>query len=282
MKEEDYDVWLHWYITYRCNLDCKYCLNKPKGITDMNISEVDVTSMIKMLDATKKIFKIGFTGGEPFLVPNIIEACEELTKKHYVSFNTNLTCQKIKEFAERIDPAKVSFIIASLHIDELERLNIVDRYISNFKYLLKKGFNMIADAVAYPEGVSKLDEYKKLFNKERINLKFSAFQGTYKGKKYPFSYTEEEMRIFNLNKEFIDIHYPEGKLCNAGYNFGIVDPEGNVFKCLHIKDKIGNIYENINFKEIGLCPLKFCECPPKYDKYLFEKAIKENKLDNKE
>jgi organic radical activating enzyme len=63
---------------------------------------IDIPVLLRTLDATGKIFKIGFSGGEPFLVPNIIDACVALMEKHYIELNTNLTSLKIKEFAERI------------------------------------------------------------------------------------------------------------------------------------------------------------------------------------
>ena len=56
------------------------------------------------INKTNKIFKIEFTGGEPFLIPNIIEACEELTKKHYIEIISNFTSDRITEFCRVRSP----------------------------------------------------------------------------------------------------------------------------------------------------------------------------------
>lgn len=61
------------------------------------INKIDIPAFVKMLDRTRKIFKITSTGGEPFLVPNLVEACEKITQRHYISFNTNLVTGEIRK-----------------------------------------------------------------------------------------------------------------------------------------------------------------------------------------
>jgi len=79
------------------------------------------------------------------------------------------------------------------------------------------------------------------------------------------------------------VHNQKGKVCNAGYNVGIVCQNGDIFQCYEIREKLGNIYEeNIIFKDKPIiCPIEFCGCPLKsYDEHLFEKAtgIKSNRF----
>ena len=139
---QDFDGWLHWMVTDRCNLYCAY--HDVPGKECAELSEINIPALMKTLDAVKKVFKMSFTGGgEPFLVPNIVEACVELTKKHYVSFSSNLTSGKIPDFCKRVSPKYVLYIIASLHIKELERLDLMDRYVSNFLLCKKKGLKSL-------------------------------------------------------------------------------------------------------------------------------------------
>jgi len=279
-----YDAWLQWNVTTRCNMNCQYCFDFDKKSKKFGeILEINIPELIKTLNKTNKFFRINFIGGEPFLTPNIVEACIQLTKKHYVSFNTNLTSTKLKEFCENINPKKVSYILAALHIKELEKRNLLNRYIDNFLLCKQKGFNIIAIVVAHPSLINEVEKYTKFFKEKNIDIKFTAFIGKYNEKNYPDEYTTKERNIFKINKKDNKNSNQKGKICNAGYNSGIIQPNGDIFRCLNINEKIGNIYNNILFDEhLIKCPVEFCGCPLKdYDKYLFNKALKENtKLKN--
>lgn len=228
---------------------------------------------------------IGLTGGgEPFSVNNILELCSEITKKHCLILNTNLTSHKIKSFAEKIDPTKVVMISASLHIKELERLGLVERYIENFLFCKERGFNICTPVVAYPPLLTEVERYKEFFGNIGINLLFGPFCGEYDGKIYPDAYTEEEnilfdyTKLFDLNEDVPQIYHQKGKACNAGYNVGAIDcTTGNIHPCFSLPESIGNIYKEINFNNnLMICPLEFCGCPVKvYIPNLFKKALKE-------
>jgi len=228
------------------------------------------------LNETGKTFRVGFTGGEPFLIPNILEAARALTKKHFISINTHLTSSKIKEFAEAIPPDKVLFIQASLHFDELEKRKLKSRFIGNYLLLKGRGFNVFAEAVAFPPFISRLEEFREFYGKEGIDFSFGAFIGIYDGKKYPESYTEEEISAFGLDVSEQSKFLQKGNLCNAGFNAAVVFSNGNVFPCFQIKEKLGNVYEEIDFYDAPItCPARQCGCPLNlYDEYLFEKALK--------
>ncbi|KKU13900.1 MAG: Radical SAM domain protein [Parcubacteria group bacterium GW2011_GWC2_45_7] len=236
------------------------------------------------LEKTSKVFLIHFSGGgEPFLAPNLIEACIEITKRHYISFTTNLTSSRVREFAEEINPRRVVRIVASAHVEELERCRLLDVYIHNFLLLQEKGFEVRAREVAYPPLLKEVERYKHLFRKRGIELEFKPFFGEYEGRVYPFSYTDRESKIFGFgdnNKSVLKKHLQYKRICNAGYNLGVADGEGNVRVCSLIDIKIGNIYNNIKFrKNLIICPLKFCHCPfNEQDPPLFQKALRECKV----
>jgi MoaA/NifB/PqqE/SkfB family radical SAM enzyme len=316
---KNYNAWLHWQVSQKCNLACEYCYltiqkNRPMPLTkritnkilrmlknkryrdeikmtisrligDMNsklITEdrINVRALIRTLDRTGKIFMIGFTGGEPFLVPNIIDACIELTKKHYILIDTNLTTDKVKLFADKINPRRVAFILASLHIKELEKHNLVDRYVDNFIFCKKKGFNISAVEVAYPPLLKDIEMYRNFFRKKNLDFYFRPFYGDYEGRVYPEAYSEEELRSFDMNKLGMEkFYHKQGEICNAGYNAAIISRTGNITPCSHITKSMGNIYKHINFKnKQTICPFARCSCPLNIlDEYLFKKALDENK-----
>ncbi len=271
---QHYNAWLHWDVTKRCNLDCEYCFGK---ITDtrIKIHSIKINELLSTLERTGKTFRISFTGGEPTLVPNFIEACKAITTKHYISFNTNLILKNIKQFAEEIDAKKVLHIHASFHYDELNDKNLLNRFIENYTLLKNSGFNIYVEAVAYPKLKNNLDLILKFAKTNSINLTFAPFYGSYNGQTYPENYSQEELELFGIRKNEISCFYQKGELCNAGYNVAVVFSNGNVFPCHQIKTKIGNIYEGIKFgNELIKCPSKKCGCPlNKYDEYLFWQTI---------
>jgi len=277
MKKE-YDAMLQWMTDSRCNLRCEYCSTNPSLKENPKLYDIDISALISTLNKTKKIFRINFAGdGEPFLIQNIINIFIALTEKHYISFNTNLTSNKIKEFSEKICPDKVISIVASLHIKELERLDLMDVYISNFLLLKEKGFKIRASVVAYPGLIDEADEYKKFFIEKGIKLRFDPFIGNFKGREYPAGYNEEELNMFGMNRSSMKRYYNKLKLCNAGYNFAVVESNGDVKICMQVHESLGNIYKEIKFKDNMIrCPNDFCVCPlNEYDWPLFEKAIRE-------
>jgi MoaA/NifB/PqqE/SkfB family radical SAM enzyme len=270
-RNRTYNAWLHWDITKRCNLNCEYCFGK---ITDTNVKihSIDLPNLLSTLEKTGKTFRISFTGGEPTLVPNFVEACKAITEKHYISFNTNLISKTITAFAKSIKPYRVLHIHASLHYDELIKNNLASKFATNYQLLKKAGFNIYAEAVAYPKLISKINIIKKFAKRNNINLTFAPYYGKYNGKDYPFSYTEDELNKFNILQNEISCFSQKGELCNAGYNAAVVFSNGNIFPCHQIKRKIGNIYEGIYFEKTPVkCPSNKCGCPlNKYDEYLFE------------
>jgi MoaA/NifB/PqqE/SkfB family radical SAM enzyme len=270
-----YDAWLHWTINLRCNLDCKYCFpNLMKKIA--KIKTINIGKVVKTLDETNKIFKISFTGGgEPFLVSNINELCYEITKKHYIAFNSNLTVKKIKEFAANINPEKVLQSIASLHIEELFARKLVSNYIENFHLLKSKGIDLLSSAVAYPELINKADYYKEFFFKNGVEFFFVPFIGRYNKKYYPKAYTDEELKVFNISRDSLICYSQKNKICNVGYNVGIINYNGKIYTCNDLMKKYGNIYKKIKFHNfIVKCPKNNCSCPLNLlDMPLFNKAV---------
>lgn len=221
----DYDAWIIYTLDYVCNLRCEYCFNKS---TKYNINKnptINIKKLFKSLKKTRKTFLITFTGGgEPFLFKNIIEASIILSKNHFLTFNTNLTIPKIKEFAEKINPNRVKFIVASLHLETLKKMNLLDTYIENFLLLKNKGFNISPRAVAYPKIKNNVKYYMKYFKNRGINIIFDPYLGEFNNKPYPESYTKKELKLFNLNDDEIKIFQTKNQLCNSGYNFLFVNP----------------------------------------------------------
>ncbi len=272
-EDQHYDVWLQWNLTSQCNFGCTYCFGKTQP-NKQTINQIKIDELINALDADGRTFRIGFTGGEPFLIPNFIEACKVLTEEHFISFNSNLILNSVETFANSINPKRVLNIHASLHFEELKKKDKFERFVSNYGLLHITGFNIYDEAVAYPDMESKLNEYRELTDRYELQFRFAPFFGEYDGKFYPESYSSKQIKAFNLDPDDLAAHYQLGNRCNAGFNAAVVSPMGKISPCFNLSGNLGHIYESINLNNSPMvCPASKCVCPLNhYDKYLFNKT----------
>lgn len=278
----NYDVFLQWEITRNCNLNCDYC-TIPK-IREGVLGPIDIQKVIKKLNSFNKTFLINFTGGEPFLVPNFTDLVYEITKKHYVTIDTNFSLKEAhSEFLNKINPERVLQIRFSIHVSEMERLGLkLQDSFSLAKKFQKKGFRIRGIYVAYPPIFKRLKEDIESFKKYMIDVDIRPFKGEFENKRYPLdkkiSYSKQEMRLMcKLDpkvRERIKRTKPQKLLCNAGSTAFFIDHKYNVFPCLDIRRCLGNFFDD-NWKNYGgviRCPKKYCSCLIK-EKYLLDKTI---------
>ncbi|MCL5018713.1 MAG: radical SAM protein [Candidatus Pacearchaeota archaeon] len=274
-KYFDYDTFINWALTTKCNFECEYCFNKFEPPSPP-LKPIDIKKVIRTLRKTKRKYLITFSGGEPFLIPNFIELCKALTKEHYISICTNLSCtEKIKQFAKEISPEKVKSIHASCHVMEHERKGI-NSFIENHNMLKKNNFFIDAGYVIYPPLLSRFEKDILYYRSKGIIMYGREFIGYYENKKYPESYSKKDKKRI-LKYYTIGQSYLKGTPCNAGYNTVAVVPNGDVLICYFVPLKLGNIYKKIEFnKKMIICPIDACQCPLKlFEPKLFSSACKQ-------
>lgn len=75
-------IYVHWEITSRCNLDCKHCYqDHSKGMTDVDTQALFQIAK-KLIE--EKVFQVTLTGGEPFLVPEVLELAVYLSENNII------------------------------------------------------------------------------------------------------------------------------------------------------------------------------------------------------
>ena len=117
------DYFIQWHLNKKCNHQCVYCYSSNAE----KKNEHPVVGKYSPYHISENFNKIGLNcsihlaGGEPFLYPDFITLCKLLTKNHYIGMNTNLSTKNIITFADNIEPKKVLYIYASLHIVQKEK-----------------------------------------------------------------------------------------------------------------------------------------------------------------
>ncbi len=219
--ERPYQAYLHWHVTYECQMMCNYCIvTGPDKKTDTEdklrkSTQIDIKSVVNTLDKTGLTYYISMMGGEPFLVPNMTELVLELQKKHIVGFNTNLATMD-PNFWKIVDTTRLGNFHISLHIQPMEKRGLTDRFLENLLAMKASGFtNYYITAVAHPNMLAKFTFYKNFFDKHDVKFQLIPMiegGGSTGGKVYPESYTEDELKL--INTDWLNDYFPQKNAIN--------------------------------------------------------------------
>lgn len=264
---------MSWVMNQRCNFTCEYCFYAKEylAVENPKVGNYSPGHISQQFDDTGQEWYIYLNGGEPFLYPKFTELCEQLTRKHFISINSNISTSNCLAFADRINPEKVYSIEASLHIEEREQRTGFKKYLKNFLNFQDKGFPIQVVYVTYPEFFDRIEDDLQMLKDEGVKIvNLKVFRGYYKSKYYPQAYTEKQRAIIEkhaLDKNEINILEESlsyfGKKCGAGFDFFLMDPEGDVRRCSSSAKSYGNFFQG-NFsidKFARACPFHQCSCP---------------------
>lgn len=266
---------MYWWMHTRCNFNCEYCFrefgdknSQPENLGSGKNASGDI---VRRLDETGKLWHIYMTGGEPFLYPDFTGIARGLTRHHYISFSTNLSTNNVDIFADTVDSGRVVSLDVSLHIQEREKIpNGLSDLIKKLRYLQCRNFKTRLLYVAYPPLLSRMKEDFKHLKAEGVStIEAKIFQGTFQGRRYPRSYSENEralMQDIGMN------HYEQeilasrisflGKKCAAGHLAFVIDPSGKITRCNSLKNEYGNLFEGTfkPDKRSRRCTVRKCTC----------------------
>ena len=260
-----------WYINNNCNFQCDYC---PEWLSKKEEPPIKVSKLAGGLSNLGKDWVFLITGGEPFLEPNFQEICQEITKNHFLAINTNLSLNNIFEFGDQLDPKRIVFINAAVHITEREKTDKdLSAYIQKTLYLQDKGFNIIAYYIAHPGILHRMQsdiDHLKSGGIEKVRLKM--FRGVYQGKYFPASLTEDQRKFIRT----FDADWPElalldeipslkGKLCHTGSRFFFMQRNGDLRRCSGIFTKHGNLFEKTVRFDVSPKPCPASNCAALYE-----------------
>nr|WP_321260935.1 radical SAM protein [uncultured Pseudodesulfovibrio sp.] len=251
-----------WNMTRKCNFRCEYCYF-PHDNTP--VTETLPAERIKdFLDNTGEVWKVGLTGGEPFIYPNFVDVCEVLTSSHIIGVDTNLSVSsKVREFAERIDPNRVHNLYVALHIEERERIKGVDAFIRNAQLLMEKGFEIIVNYVVHPTLEGRFQEDRDFYASHGITITPRPFKGEHEGRRYPEAYGDRAQVIFGDHPEQgkkVAFNF-YGVPCSAGRTLLRLEPDGTIFRCPGDKTVLGNVMDTVTLYEgHEPCIKKRCPC----------------------
>lgn len=240
-------------LTYNCNLRCIHCY-RGEAVEGYNENKeyIDKNVLFEILDELEEIgvVEIIFTGGDPFMHPDILEILEYtkdmnfivtvLTNGHYLANENNI--KKIEKF--NIYDIRVSIYGTQSKHDKItsspSSYELSEKALRNIKKYLNKG---VAVFVLMNGNYSTYKDTIKHFRDLGINVSVStSLTPTTEGSLEPLNnrITPEQYYDY-LNDLKIPIN---GSGCSAGISRFRIEPSGNVVACELIKNSyLGNIYE---------------------------------------
>lgn len=297
-----YDIEANWRLLNTCNFRCDYCFSHPDALGAMLNIYATPEQWAESFNTTSKTWLLHITGGEPTIYPGFVDLCEQLTKNHFVSLNSNLSHHCVNEFAEKIDPARVHYINAAVHYFERQKKASLSVFINRVQSLQSHQFNVLVSLVMTPTIVKIYSEISQYFESFGISVIPKTLRDNYQGMKYPEAYSEKEKTLivqylrearlkymsiitrmaepatidmFN-DERFLNSHSHRnyhGRLCGSGYKFIKLKPDGSVFRC-GSKECLGNILQkNVSFLSSPmLCNSSYC--PYFCEKYTSQRFTK--------
>lgn len=253
----NYQIEADWHLLNTCNYRCPYCFFSADILGEKLQSFASPREWQSAYDATGFTWLLHMTGGEPSIYPQFAELSEALTRRHYISINSNLS-RSFQAFAERVDPARVSFINAGFHLEERERRSDNVAFLRNAELLRAKGFRVLVSIVATPTALERFQDATDILAQIGIVPIPKVLRKLHDGKHFPEAYTElDKTRFRAFAKAARTFHEPllssaaerpsidmfrdddlldgepsfAGQSCEAGRLFVKIDPAGEVIRC---------------------------------------------------
>lgn len=263
-----------WDIHYVCNYRCPYCwfAERWESLEKYN----RYPPIEEIVKCWKNIYKkyskahIEISGGEPFLYPSFEELISKLAEFHRVEVTTNLSMD-INFYNIEIGNIKIHPSFHLIHSD-------FDKFLKRAIELKKRKLVEEVSFLAWPPYIPKINYYKIKFSEQEINFFVQPYYGKYNGKEYPQEYTEEEKAIIGsfIGTRGGEDYKPEpvktkGKICAAGFRYGVIKPDGKVFRCGGAEEVIGDILDDGFELREGPYPCISDECKCNEWAFLLEK-----------
>ncbi len=169
-----FDGQLRIYLTLNCNLHCPYCVNEQMGETFKKYDLAPPENWAEAINREER--HVVFTGGEPFLYPNLDKLINAINPELRVRVYTNL-CLNILETLKKIKRQAHFFV--SWHPRKGADKS---KFIANLKYILEAP-HLTADihAIDAEETKELLAEDLEHFRSRGIVPDMDSDQRTFKG-----------------------------------------------------------------------------------------------------
>lgn len=223
----DPHTYVAFFLTFGCNLDCGYCLNRHNEgsrYRRSNNSHLDVERWIKAADrlVLRDDLPLTFQGGEPTIHKGFYRFVNEVKPSIKMDLLTNMMFN-VETFARRIPPWRFErdAPYASIRVTYHPGQNDIDDLIRKTMYLQEAGFRIGLYGILHPDADLRKHIIKTMETCLNLGLDFR---------------TKEFLGEWN-NQVYGTFKYPGSvngaklKTCRCRTSELIVGPGGYVYRC---------------------------------------------------
>ncbi len=233
-------------VSNDCNLRCVYCFQRNGHVKGALMSKKAFRKILQNLEMIDSIVEVEITGGEPLIHPLIGSFLEELHSRGYnITLSTNGTLlHRIMRVLVKIDDIKLNINLPSLNsntyrkITQSDMLNVV---MENIEMLLKEKMPLRINVVLSRYNEHEIGDIYEYFSKRNILVNvFPILLNDIYGK---VSYEKERASEDGIRNAAKYVKLFKNYVCKAMTNSIFINWKGNVFPCIVLPIKIGNIFE---------------------------------------
>jgi len=289
-----------WLVHDLCNYNCPYCVvsGERREIRPWLVNERPVAEWIEAWDRVADLYGpawIRLTGGEPTRLPGFWELIGAMTRRHSVSFDTNMSwsLDEIRRFMELVPQARTT-VDVSLHPTEGD----MDSVLAKCLLLHERGYKLIARLVGYPPLLEQAPRLRERFEAKGLRFIVNPYQGEFEGRQYPRDYDAAERRLVEgasatldpalaEDREQIEIashimrmheESPKGRLCRSGRMYARVMHDGAIYRCQPYEcrgwEKLGSLFDPGFRLRVAPTPCRSERCEFEYKHLVDAEAVR--------
>jgi len=267
-------------LTYRCNLECRFCYagcsieSKPENSTGTNteMTEDEVKQILEKLYHDAKVPSVSFTGGEPLLVPflpSLIRYAKKLGMRVNLISNGTLLTEKLAAVLadSGLDSAQISLegVRPSTHDTIVHKNGAFQKTLNAIRLLKEKGIHTHTNTTINGMNLHECESFPAFVKNELKNDKFSMNMVIPTGNsilnpRVPVKYSQVGSIIKRIiaesNTQEVEfmwyspvpmcmfnsiLHNLGNKGCSACDGLISIAPNGDVLPCASCPDPVGNL-----------------------------------------
>lgn len=254
-------------LTYRCNLDCFFCYNDKKA-PGVALSVAQYLRLFDELQAMQVLF-MTFTGGEPLVHPDFFTLGRAARERGFairVKSNGHMIRGDVaRRLKEEINPIQVEMSLHGASAETHERQTRVPgsfaRLLDNIEVMRAMGLRpaLVSTLTAWNE--HEPEAMFALADRLGVRLRFQGpvgprddgdtepmqIQPSAEGWRHFLSIAERRAEAAKQRHGVVAAVAASDKAdepyCGAGSEEILIDPMGNVFPCLHLRNAAGNLHD---------------------------------------
>jgi radical SAM protein with 4Fe4S-binding SPASM domain len=245
-------------VTHRCNLACQHCY--------IDVKAEDELSSVEFKDVLDQLAELGtmyllFTGGEPLIRRDFFDIAFHARERGFAIMlltNGTLITPEIARDVERLQPVFVGISLhgatAATHDSITRRRGSFKSTIQAVELLKSAGVKVYLQTLLMDANVHEAEAMKKLARRIGVYLHIDhELVPTRSGSLAPFQYEASQTKLYqhSILEVMGDAAVPPGAngICKAGRGTCSISPTGDVFPCLLMPLKLGNLRQ-ARFAEI--------------------------------